>query len=61
MKVKTDYVPEEVDYLTAGKVYDVYYFSGQVGEIYGDDDGYVDISIEGCAHLNGKDWTIVEE
>jgi hypothetical protein len=61
MKVKTDYVPAEVDYLTVGKVYDVNDFDGHGGDIHVDDGTEAYILIEGCAHLNIKDWTIVEE
>ena len=55
MKVETDYVPSYCDYLTAGKKYKL------TNDYIVDDDGVgIEISLLGCGHLEGRDWTIVE-
>ncbi|MGB2063546.1 MAG: hypothetical protein ACPHUL_00225 [Marinomonas gallaica] len=50
MKIKTDYVPADCDYLTAGKEYPV-----ECMDIY-DDNGDLNV-----IHLNYSSWTIVQD
>lgn len=57
MKVKTDYVPPECNYLTAGKEYEV--ISG--GEIIDDNGQRQYIHIPDSSHLNYRPWTIIED
>lgn len=67
MKVKTDYLGNNVDYITPGKVYDAFFVDS-------DEDGvrsfYITIDsgydkafclLKGCAHLGGRNWIIVGE
>ncbi|AGG57971.1 hypothetical protein VPBG_00199 [Vibrio phage helene 12B3] len=63
MKIKTNYVPEDCDYLTVGKVYEaekdfdtLYVFTTDNGI-----ECLVEISDMGCSHLDGCCWEIVEE
>lgn len=55
MKVYTDYVPEDCDFLTAGKRYDFFSFIGS-GHIIDDDGVMICIRLESCAHLNNRPW-----
>lgn len=64
MKVKTDYVPEEVlFYLTPGKVYEVFHCTEWDSDncIITDNNEVDCINPKGCAHLNFEPWEIVEE
>ena len=65
MKVKTDYVPENCDYLTVGKHYEVTNaYQGTIsigGNIISDDGDTIYIVVDECCHLNDNAWTIVEE
>jgi hypothetical protein len=72
MQIKTDYVPEHSkDYITQGKVYELVNIPlyGILGEATIDDtEAIIDdtgetifIAVSGCAHLDFKPWTIVEE
>lgn len=60
--VKTDYVPEEVDYLTAGKVYEVVeeQYDQTLGIIKNDKERFSHILYSGCAHLDNRPWTVWE-
>lgn len=63
MIVKTDQVPADCDYLTAGKLYDVAFYADLYHETFMmlDDDGDdIFCSFQDCAFLNGGDWEIVE-
>lgn len=62
--VKTDYVPKDCDYLTAGKVYEVVGENGgrsQLADIVCDNGNTEKILYNGCAHLYGRPWTVWEE
>lgn len=59
--VKTDYVPEDCDYLTAGKVYEVSSFFGEFYKIVSDRGGELTICGYHCAHLDNRHWTVWEE
>lgn len=61
MKVKTDYVPEEIDYLTVGKVYEARDQSSNINYIVDDYGDRILIAIRRCPHLCGKNWVIVEK
>jgi hypothetical protein len=66
MKVKTNHVPEDCDYLTNSKEYEVIEYEvvgdGHKFATIKDDDGDVDfIVINVCPHLNGRDWEIIGE
>jgi len=62
MKVKTDFVPEDCDYIAVGKVYEtiVRVIEG-VYSITDDDGETICIRLEGCAYIGNNPWTIVEE
>lgn len=65
MKVKTDFVPSEVDYIVAGKVYEVEVvedgISFHIDCEYPDGEEVKPFCLfRGCAHLDGNDWEIVE-
>lgn len=55
-----DEVPEDCDYLTAGKEYEIKI--GCVGDylIKSDDGELLGIEVNDCYFLNGKSWRIVE-
>lgn len=64
--VKTDYVPEDVTYLTAGKEYlltDLTFRKNKIsgGYLKDDDNEESYIFLEECAHLDFKPWTLVEK
>lgn len=64
--VKTDYVPEDVTYLTKGKEYLLKNKIKHKGAIVGgklkNDEGGLDIiCIKECAHLGFTDWTLIEK
>ena len=61
--VKTDYVPEDCDYLTAGKVYEVMWDSGldNIGAIIRDNGEKILIEFRRCAYLDKRPWTVWEE
>lgn len=57
MKVKTNFVPDEVSYLTPGKEYEVIRISPDSKhcvEIKDDEGDIIDIRPYKCAHLDGK-------
>lgn len=59
MKVRTNFVPEDIDYLTVGKIYDVEgFYDNKLMDDVGD---WIIIRVKGCAHLNDQPWEIVEE
>jgi hypothetical protein len=68
MKVKTNelFHPDST-YLTNGKEYQVYQYDGDpisysgLSVIIDDDNEQCVIIIGGCAHIDGKAWTVVEE
>lgn len=64
--VKTDFVPEGVTYLTAGKEYlltDLTFRKNKISGGYLKDDYNEEsyIFLEECAHLDFKPWTLVEK
>lgn len=61
MKVKTSYVPLQVNYLTVDKVYEVMEEDTDgFGYIINDKGRKSFIAIHCSSHLGGKDWEIVE-
>lgn len=62
--VRTAYVPQKCDYLTAGVVYrfePLNQANLTVGQII-DDEGYeLDINVEACPHLQYAPWQLIEE
>lgn len=70
MKVKTSFVPSEVEYLTADKEYELFEVSRFGGWVVCDDGGRAFILFLDCCHLEECDaegnvikrgqWTIVE-
>jgi len=64
MKARVPMDCECGDYLTKGKIYDVFPVPGGGVRVRGiiDDEGEVTyILINGCPHLRGKAWEIVDE
>jgi hypothetical protein len=65
MKVKTNHVPEDCDYLTNGKIYTVLldprYTNGKAGHCTDDLGEIIFINISCSNHLNGKPWEIIGE
>lgn len=61
MKIKIkNFNGELPDYLTAGKVYDVF-FNHEITMIKTDDDHIAYIDINSCKYLNGGSWEVVDE
>lgn len=60
MKVKTDYVPSAVGYITQGKVYEATEYGNKRANIVNDDGKTTFIHLTCCAHLGGQPWTVVE-
>jgi hypothetical protein len=58
MKIKTNYVPDDVDYITAGKVYECTKILPK--RIKDDHGNTAFVWLSKCAHLDGKNWEIVE-
>lgn len=65
MKVKTEYVPDGCDYLTAGKEYTAKYYHYSADPnlllIFDDDGEEIAVRVSGCAFLDGHPWTIIED
>lgn len=59
--VKTDYVPGDCDYITAGKEYKIEELSASCSGGWSEDDrGNIMFCLfEYCAHLNGRQWTVI--
>lgn len=57
--VKTDYVPDDCDYLTVGKEYEYTTISSFLGSIKVDHWGYALICIQSCSHLGYRSWTVI--
>ncbi len=64
MKVKTQHVPEDCDYLTNGKEYQV------IRHIEGAEDFKIIVTdhnedaiiiLSGCSHLDGHPWEVIPE
>ena len=57
------YVPNETTYLTVGKHYTAHHAvrSEYLYTILDDQDELTTILLDGCAHLDGCNWVIVEE
>lgn len=64
MKIKSDNVPEGVEYLTSGKVYeceDIKQINGETfATITNNFDNKIRVIISECAHLDYEAWDIVE-
>ncbi len=62
MKIKTNYVPEDCDYLTVGKVYEAKLIKSDLYYVVADDGEGCSVSTSdvGCAHLDLYCWEIVE-
>lgn len=57
--VKTDYVPDDCDYITAKRLYK-YMISDALGGFIEDDLGVERyIKASGSGDLNGRDWTVI--
>ena len=63
MKIKTQHVPLECDCLTNGKEYEVtkYNSINFTGYIADDDGDTLFVVFDGCAHLNGKAWEVIQD
>lgn len=64
MKVRTDFVPVNCDYLTAGKEYEAksgFGFEEGVFIINDDEGDSIQIIILCCNHIQGRHWQVVEE
>lgn len=66
MKVKTQHVPEDCDYLTNGKEYEAFdgwenAFNRDLFNIKDDNGEEAIINLYGCGHLDGKAWEVVED
>lgn len=61
MKIKTNNVPADCDYLTNGKEYEVIDHNKFRVAIKCDDGDIIDLLLEKCRHLNGESWEIVSE
>lgn len=65
MKVMTDFVPNDVDYLTAGKVYELHnqmqHRGNDIGMIFDDTNEGLTIRLDKCAHIGFKPWTMIDE
>ena len=67
MKVTTQHVPDNCDYLTNGVEYEFYPNPGSVlggGEIRGENHKAYYILTDfdhGCAHLSGKAWEVIKD
>lgn len=48
------------EYLTPGKVYDIYEADEYGFSMIDDEGDELGCLFEGCSHLNGKDWEVVE-
>ena len=63
MKVKTNFVPDDCDYLTVGKEYTVnqVLYDEDVVSFRDDNGGYVEARLSGSGHLNGKSWDVIKD
>ncbi len=59
--VKTDYVPDDCDYLTAGKEYEFELEGDDAGYIQDDDGCVTTIHLKTCAYLKGNPWILIEK
>lgn len=58
--VKTDYVPDDCDYLTVGKEYEIVKEFGDIGGDFFDDDGLRRHCNYCCSgHIDDKPWTVI--
>ncbi len=62
LKVVADRVPEKSYYLTAGKVYELTLLADghRAGDVFDDEGEAVFILLDGCSHLGGGNWRVVE-
>ncbi len=61
MKIKTDYVPEDVDYLTAGKEYEAEQLSEWLVSITDDSGEIIGVFLRGSSHTDEHPWTIIQD
>jgi len=62
MKVRAREVPaRKLDYLTVNKEYDVDEVGPSCGDIVDDEGDVLFIVFDGCSHLDGGDWEVVQE
>lgn len=57
LKAITDSVPAGLGYLTDGKAYDILEDDGRLFTIVDDQGDEIDCLWEGCAHLDGGNWS----
>lgn len=57
--VKTDYVPEDCDYLTVDKEYQIYDCDDVYGCIIDDEGDEINICIGDSCHIDGSAWTVI--
>ena len=56
--IKTDFVPEDVDYITTGKVYEAIEWRGSLVRVLDDAGRAAVCHLKGCGHLRGQPWVI---
>ena len=61
MRIKTDYVPDDCDYLTAGKVYEARDYTRKNFGITCDNGMTIFLNPDESETLNGRAWQIVED
>lgn len=61
MKIKTQHVPEDCDYLTNGKEYKVINCYSDFAIIMNDKVRQQYVWLSGCPHLKGKAWEIIDD
>lgn len=66
MKVKTQHVPEDCDYLTNDKEYEAFdgwerIFSRDLVRIVNNNGMEIVINLYGCEHLDGQPWEVIPE
>ena len=63
MKIKTQHVPPECDYLTNGKEYEVieHLPGGPFKTIKDDNGAVIHIYLECSSHLNNKPWEVIDD
>ena len=59
--VKTDYVPDDCDYLSVGKEYSATHYRDRLYTLTDDQCDVILICINRCSHLNWKPWTVKED
>lgn len=61
--VKTDYVPEDCSYITAGKLYGFFDVDedNEFGSIIPDSNIEARINVNCCHHLRGRSWQVIEK